>query len=119
MAMASGLTCTPPAPIVSAASCASSAGAGIDPANDDSGSDQAVPRPNWAAILDMLPGLSRRECPANAVLQPCAKSALNSGSSPSPCAGGSLLNVSPPTSLTVVHGTGASIDSPLPSSAAV
>ena len=105
--------------MVSAASSASVAGAGIRPAKPGSGSRQDEPRPNAAAASDSPAGVSRRDSPANAVPQPRAKSALNGGCAPSPRAGGSLTNVSPPTSLALVHGTGAAADRPVPSRAAV
>src|SRR5215469_7182428 len=115
----SGLTWIFPAPVVSAASSASVAGAGMLPAKPGSGRCQDEPTPNVAAAPDSPPGVSRRDRPANAVSQPRAKSALNGGCAPSPWAGGWLVNVSPPTSLAVVHGTGAPADSPVPSRAAV
>src|SRR5579862_1200180 len=117
--MSSGLTSTLPEPIVSAASCASSDGVGIEPVNEDSCSRQDEPRPNPVAARDSPVALSRRDSPANAVPQPRAKSARNDGRLPSPRAGGSLVNVWPPTSLALVHGTGSPTDSPLSSSAAV
>src|SRR5580658_1342111 len=69
-AMLSGLTCTFPEPMVSAASWASVPAEPSEPANVGSGRRHEEPRPNAVAAADRPAVLSRIERPANAVPQP-------------------------------------------------
>ena len=71
-AACSGLSCTVPLPMESAASPATSVGCRMDPANALSGLGNChrAPRPNWHAAAARLLAVSRSESPANAVWQP-------------------------------------------------
>src|ERR1035438_6012225 len=118
-AMASGLTCTPPWPMVSSASAASPPEARSDPGKAAKGSFQCAPRPNAAAAAASWLPSSLRESPVNAVAQASAKSVLKGGCAPRAGSAGTLIKVCPPTSVLLVHGMGESTGNPLDSRASV
>src|SRR5699024_9590690 len=72
-AMSSALTLMPPCPTVCAARDASREAFGTEPGNVGTGSFQSPPMPYCFAAAAIVPGLSLRDSPANAVLQVRAK----------------------------------------------
>src|SRR3954454_97324 len=111
----SGDTDTDPWPMLSAASCTSSAGGGTEPLYAGSGSDQssATPRPCAASVISF--GESRRAAPMKAVLHEIAKSVAKDGDA---CVSPSQLRkMRAPTLIVGGHGTCVVGVTPGPSSA--
>src|SRR6202161_3090708 len=116
--MSSGLTWTR-WPIVSAASWPSVVALGTLPENVGSGSCHFAPMPKAPTTWRKAELLSRRDRPANAVLQPWAKSLAKVGLGPSDEESCCSLKSWPPTLAVLVHGTWVLVENPVPSRAAV
>src|ERR1700753_3773917 len=105
--------------MVSAASWPSLVVLGSEPEKARSGSCQLAPMPKPFSTEPRSERLSRRDRPANAVLQPWAKSWLNVVSAPRFEDSSCSLNSWPPTLAVLVHGTLVLLVVPVPSRAAV